>query len=400
MILAPSGFESKLLSNVFPITLVSVDSSPLVRILTPESVSGPVQIKDQMVRVTTGETSCTDYKLEVRTLGGVGSHTPQFSSLAESVASVDSAGNVTHVSEGSATIRTTLAGQTWDTALTFSITGGEVEHLEHMSFVPGSLAAHICSAVDSRLEGKTAATSLRIYSTQDHVNQLYVRNPYVWCADIPDLLTCISPWNSTGGPTRAGTLVSPRHIVFATHYQIAVGAVVRFVGHDGTVYNRTMTGKLTVTGTDITVGVLDSDLPIGFAKVMPDNWLNYLPYLEEYRQGRIPGVALDQEEKALVADLLVDTSFEVGSNYAIFSTPSSANRLAFHEQRIGGDSGNPGFLIINNTPVLITTWTGASGVSSSGPSIRAYKPQVNAAMASLGGDYQLTEVDLSAFPTF
>ena len=60
-----------------------------------------------------------------------------------------------------------------------------------------------------------------------------------------------------------------------------------------------------------------------------------------------------------------------------------------------GDSGNPMFIIINNQPVLLTVWT--TGVSGSGTSVTAFKDDINYMMNSLGGGYQLDEIDLSGF---
>ena len=53
-------------------------------------------------------------------------------------------------------------------------------------------------------------------------------------------------------------------------------------------------------------------------------------------------------------------------------------------------------MIINNTAVLLTQWT--FGGAGQGDEDAYYAPAINAAMTSLGGGYQLTEIDLTAFP--
>ena len=80
-------------------------------------------------------------------------------------------------------------------------------------------------------------------------------------------ITCVSPWNSSGGHKKAGTLVTPRHIIGAAHYEYSVGTVVRFVEKNGTVHDRTVTGKARHPECrnytpDLTIYTLDSDLPL------------------------------------------------------------------------------------------------------------------------------------------
>jgi hypothetical protein len=70
----------------------------------------------------------------------------------------------------------------------------------------------------------------------------------------------------------------------------------------------------------------------------------------------------------------------------------------FYRDVIPGDSGSPSFVIINNSAVLLTQWT--YGGAGQGDEDVYYAPLINAAMTELGGGYQLTEIDLSAFPDF
>lgn len=263
------------------------------------------------------------------------------------------------------------------------------------SYASGSLAKNASDNIDNAISGKTPSTTKPIYSTQNHSTATYTRNTNCW-AGVWDL-TPISPWNSTGANTRAGTLISPRHIIFAAHYQISTGATIRFVDSSNNVVTRTMTNKLTHPSyspyyPDITVGLLDSDVPagIGYAKILPQNWAAYLPSLSSTY--RIPALVLDQEEKALISEL-----YNL-STYASFSAPSDSTRLGFFENIISGDSGNPAFLIINGTLVILTVWT--YGGAGSGTSILNQKTAINTMMSTLGGGYSLTEISLSGFNTY
>ena len=270
------------------------------------------------------------------------------------------------------------------------------------SFVTGSLARECADAVDSRIAGETPSVAKPIFTTQNHTTPSYVRNQDCWAAGLD--LTCISPWNSTGGALRAGTLVSPRHIVFAKHYMIDVGATVRFVKMDGTVVDRTMTAReylgdyLGGNGNgpafvrqDVCVGLLDSDVPSGinFCQILPYSIANQLPNIVH----GIPALCIDREENALVK------CFYAYSDIArAMRNPTQSARDSFNEPLISGDSGNPGFLIIDSELVLITTWT--YGGEGAGPNYGYLIDEVNTAMAALGGGYQLTTKDLSGYPTY
>lgn len=259
------------------------------------------------------------------------------------------------------------------------------------AFVRQTVQQHATDAVESRLAGRDPSVAKPIFSVADHVQARYERNPHSWAADLD--LTPISPWNDHAGNFMAGTLVSPRHVIYATHFAMPAGTTLRFVARDNTVHERTLVGtksmpyRGTSTSPDITVGVLDSDVPesIGFARILPADWSRYLP------SGRIdtPCLALDQEEKALVTDLFLL------NDDVTFVMPDKASRRAFFEPLVWGDSGNPGFMIVGDQLVLLTVWT--TGWGGHGSSIAYHKAQIDRMMQDLGGGYHLTEIDLAAF---
>jgi hypothetical protein len=271
--------------------------------------------------------------------------------------------------------------------------------------------------VDTRIEALEPASSLRFFTQQDHSNKAYVRNPEVWCNDI-DSITAISPWNSTQGSRRAGTLISPQHLLFAAHYQLEVGASVRFVTKDNQLVERTVIARKTLAGyssngrrnfsKDITIGLLNEPLHadidgIHFVKVLPDDWADYLgpmDYSSFDPYAAMPALCLDYEEKALITDV------EYFSNYVRFTAPASEPRRAYYESKIIGDSGNPALLLLNSQGggaelVLLNVWTfGDAGV---GVSVYENKVEINQIMADLEAQkgfihgYQLTEYDFSGF---
>lgn len=242
---------------------------------------------------------------------------------------------------------------------------------------------------------------MRLFSSQDHTTPAYVRNTDNWAATHVQALTAISPWNSDAAFQKAGILVSPRHVLFATHYKPADSSTIRFVATDNTVVTRTLSSSLSLTVTgplypDITIGVLDSDVPgtISFAKVLPSGFEAKLP--ASIQPFQIPCAATDQEEKLIVVDVANLPSTDDTTTCAM-QVPTSALRLNFNEGLVGGDSGNPAFWFINGDLVLLTMWTGAQN-GGYGTSVAAFRDDVNAAMTTLGGGYQLTTVNLSSYP--
>jgi hypothetical protein len=175
---------------------------------------------------------------------------------------------------------------------------------------------------------------------------------------------------------------------------------IRFIQSDNTLVTRTVTGVLTHPAfipyyPDLQVAVLDSDVPagIGFARVLPANYTLRMPATSNTRA--LPCLCLDQEEKALVTDVgIITDSVAFVSPFTL----NSAKRLEFYEEKVGGDSGNPAFFVINNQLVLLTVWT--YGGAGSGTFVTSHISAINTMMTTLGGGYQLTQLDLSSFPSY
>lgn len=391
--------NSALLRIATPIKLRYVDARLITRVLQSSSVISAV-IDDRNVQNQLGSVVVNDYLLQPVAYGGA--YAPEsvasYTSNNTNVATVNSQGYVSYVSNGDATITCTVARITKEVVLSFEETANATNSV-FVDYVAPSLAKHITDNFDTRLVGKNKQTHAPIFTTQDHVNNVYVRNPNVWCSDFVNALTCISPYNSYGINYMGGTLISPRHIVFAAHWEIATNKTIRFVKADNTVVTRTIIAKATSPGIidnypDISIGLLDQDVDAGisFAKILPENWETYLPTANGASSGRIPVIKLDFEEKALIADLYTENT------RTSLAQPTNGIRAEMYETTIGGDSGNPILTIINNTPVILSVMT--YGGSGAGTSIRNQKSTINAMMTQLGGGYQLTEIDLSGFPTY
>lgn len=393
------NFNKPLIGSLDSNFSIQIIAQPIVRNTTSGSTSNVVT-QDLENIVSSGVNTITDYIVNVNQF------LPEYNEILITsqnsgiLLAPNSSGIAVGVSAGSTILlASSISNSNIFSAINLTVnqTTGSVNSV-FSNYVNGSLAKNCSDSVDTRLVNKDPSTAKNIFSTQNHSTQTYVRNSGCWTSDLD--LTSISPWNSSSGATRAGTLISPRHIVFAAHFQINNGATIRFIDNDNNVVSRTMVSKLTHPAysnniyPDITIGVLDSDVPnsISFAKILPQNWVNYLPNLSELYT--LPCLVLDQEEKALVSDLY-SYSFTSAERMASFTVPKNSTRLLFYENIIMGDSGNPAFLIINDELVIITVWT--SGGSGAGTNIAYFKNDINTMMSTLGGGYQLTEVDLSGF---
>ena len=368
---------------------------PIIHTISSSS-SGVITQNDIILVQTSGSTTITDYQVNLQQLIP-GTYDVSIYSNNSGVILGSNAGSIASgVSAGSTALVAISSDNSFSSANV--IVTGVVGTLNtsFSDYVSDSLAKEVVNSVDNRISGLNASTAKPIFSTQNHNTSTYVRNSGCWVNDLD--LTPISPWNATGADTRAGTLISPRHIIFAAHYQINNGATIRFVDTNNNVVTRTMVNKLTHPNysplyPDLAVGVLDSDVPpdtINFVKILPQNWNDYLPSLSSLY--RLPCLVLDKEEKALISEL------RSLSTTARFSAPSNSTRLAFFENIVRGDSGNPAFLLIDDELVIITVWT--YGGVGGGTSILFHKDAINTMMATLGGGYSLTEIDLSGFTDY
>lgn len=384
--------------------LVPGTATALPRAVTSPSASD-LTIEDRLVHRTTGADTVTDFLWSWSpATTNVSPVEVERTSSAVGVLSPDASDPYRWTYQGTGSAVLTLRTQTSTytaSVTTATATGATVDVVT--GYATGSLRKHCADAIDGALAGKVAATALPLFSTQDHAAPTYVRNVNCWGASFAVALTAVSPWNSQGGPFYSGILVSPRHVMFATHFAPSAGATIRFVTVDNVVVTRTLSAVTALTQSqayypDLTVGLLDSDVPgtIAFARVLPSAWATKLPSLSA--ANTVPCISTDQEEKLLAREMTALPSST--SPYALLTMmmPADAQRRAFYEDIVGGDSGNPACLVINGQLVVLTCWT--SGGSGSGSSVLAFKSALNTAMTTLGGGYTLTDADLSAFTSY
>lgn len=268
--------------------------------------------------------------------------------------------------------------------------------------------------VDSRIIGKTATDSLRIFDNYaaNGPSLIFNRNPNCWISNLENI-SCISPWNNQASNRRAGTLITPRHVIFCAHGSFFVPAnrKIYFVDDLGTVVERTVLATKrhpdysvpSIYNNDIVIGVLNQDVPssIKCVKFFPDDWGDYL-----FSDIRTPSLRLNQHEEALVGDFYVGS---IGQERAYHLLPTESHRLDLYLSLAAptqpglysGDSGNGGFLAIDSQLVLTNVWT--YGGPGSGTSVTNEKAIINTMISQLDtevGDitgHVIEEIDLSKF---
>lgn len=357
--------------------------------------------KDARYRSHEGATYTRDASIEA-----VG----DFISLTPSICSVSPYGKVHRESSGIGRVKVVSPILSKTITFDFRNEANEESFVDvFIGTVEGSLASHLEQQVVSRLvNGMSIASNGHAYSVQNHSTKEYVRNSSLWCADVD--LSGVSPWNSDGGVRKAGTLITPRHIVNARHYQLPIGATVRFVEHQApyTAHDRVIVGKVAlIYSNDIAVYTLDSDLPdtISPVEYFPHNCKDYLHHVMDNAS---PLLYFDQEEKVLVARL-----WSIINGIYLRPYDPYTLRGSFYEKPISGDSGNPWFLIVNGKPVLLTTFLGPSSGGSHYDRLDDINQWLIDADTQAGvsgvddptwpnanGHYQVKPADFSAFPNY
>lgn len=273
------------------------------------------------------------------------------------------------------------------------------------NFIPNTafsndMFLNMSNEIDSRIAGTIASEATKsLWTTRGDSAGGWVRNPDVWTSNGIDIdWTGTSPWNSTGGYTRAGALISPRHLVFANHYQIGIGATVVFVTSDNQIVTKTLTNMTSIPNTDIAIGILNSSVPesVAYYPVFSTTtWEQYLDDNDSEGAYDLPIAALDQDDHAIVKIISKNELYQNVETRIFHQLASNGKRLEFGESIIGGDSGNPAFAIVGGIPVLLLT----HHTPTSGPSYSHYFTEVNNAMDQLSGtdEYNLSSISLANF---
>lgn len=226
-------------------------------------------------------------------------------------------------------------------------------------------------------------------------------NPYNWprnnncwvrSLDLTGYAACIVPLGGVGG----GALITKKHVLFANHVPYsATPFLIFFVTNNNLSITYNVIKTRRVGNTDILIGELDREVDpsLKVYSVLPSNYLKYFN-----KNTSFPILHSDQERKALIANYGSIENVD-GCNCVTIVPPKEPNRSQYYEQVIGGDSGNPVFVIINNEAVLIggwyKQWYNGGGLCTCIPN---YINEINTILNESG--MKLKEIDLSGFATY
>jgi hypothetical protein len=299
------------------------------------------------------------------------------------------------------------AGNNETYSVTVSNAAGSASASWRVAVKFGTLAHDIATNVAAHAHGRTGTAddkrllngwAYTFYSSNNL--QLLSRATWstnCWLSGVKGLTaTPIGMSNNLAGQTMF-TMVSPRHFLAATHVGVGFrGVMAAFLDKNNVVHWRRAVGEV-VLGNDISVGILDSDLPpsVGFLPVLPPDFANYLP-----REARAPvqGIGMNQDLHVFSQSMTFEDSDFVKwdpQRVAPFGLGTNWN-VAIRS----GDSSLPERLLVKDQLVLVTQHF----APGSGPNLAFRFDAINRAMHSLsinvgaGTDYQLTPFVFTGWP--
>ena len=179
---------------------------------------------------------------------------------------------------------------------------------------------------------------------------------------------------------QTATLIAPRHVLMAKHYQRKVGD--RMVFHDRS--GRPHTALLVAAKNgpnDIAVGQLDQPVPVRPYRVLSPR-ADYGTLLKG-----VPVVTTNHKRHVFCHEI-TQVSASGWVSFGPGKVPGVAGNL------VVGDSGNPSFLLVNGEPILIETHT--SGGFGGGPFISdpGNFAAINRLIGQMGGGEQLSVLEV------
>ena len=257
-----------------------------------------------------------------------------------------------------------------------------------------TLLSIMARPIDDGLVGKnpTNAICKFVDYQANGQNGIFILNTNCWAYSIDT--SCASMWNSYSQNLRAGTAVSRRHVLVATHYPLWADVELVFCGNDGSICTNKIVASKAVGDTDITVVLLQNELPSNVtpAMILPSN---YEFYLNTARY--LPCILINQHESILVQEVNSLTTYRNGNTttpQVSGLSPCCGMRSNWYEPTIDHDSGSPRFLVVGNRVVLLNlTWYGPNSPGY-GSFVTSCKDSIQSVMDELCLGYALEELDM------
>ncbi len=295
---------------------------------------------------------------------------------------------------------TTITGSLTDIGSVYSGGNHLPDSVEYQYFGRlGTLQGYEVQQLTNHIFGHDVSTNQAIWLTRDDTNGIYQYNTTNWLAGVQGL-SAFSVWhtpfydgqgNYVNGWKYGGTLITPRHALYAAHAPFPDNTVVRFVGTDNILHQVTCLHSEAIPNTDIAIMVFDQDLPssVGYAPILSSGVSHKLTpnmylYIERScPSGVLPIVAFNQRKEAYIEETsYLNERVDIGPSSWIPTWGSYCYRSGGcipDTELENGDSGSPAFLLINNQLVLIgSNWYPAYFYSPV-----FYVDQINSAIADL-----------------
>lgn len=247
----------------------------------------------------------------------------------------------------------------------------------------GSNPAYAWKAVKNGLDNlvTSSSPSVAIFSSLNDSTPQYVRNADCWARKLN--LTSFCPWNSAHTQVGTGILVSPQNLI--CNDDNPVEGSVRFITKNNEIITRSVDSFDQYN--TLRIIRLDEPVPdsISFAKVLPDNWADYLP---DDGEG-LPVFYSDYEREVHIAELV-----SLAGTSCVFASPAVAARLPYYEAVVDpNDIGNPLCFAFKNQPIVLGILDG----ELSAESIWDARVAINAVLTSFNDGYQLTAASFSDY---
>jgi len=199
-----------------------------------------------------------------------------------------------------------------------------------------------------------------------------------------------------GEEHRQFALISPKHVVFATHYVPANGTVIRFLNADGVTVDRTVASATAVLNnsneqTDLSLLTLSSPIEAS-------EGITPFPYLNLGNDSSYQGAILDvfgwygKVGRGTVASIQNYAEPGVSQTRIMSFLYPKASGNQDDAYLVVGDSGSPTFAMAGNVPALVGVHTAAGETDTDRINVDTFIPfyvtKLNALMAPDG--YQMT----------
>jgi hypothetical protein len=259
--------------------------------------------------------------------------------------------------------------------------------------INSKLLNEINTTIDQRIKGRSETNALPLFTAfySNAVKGVFTKNPDCWAGEM-DFSSC-SVWNSSDKSHPTGTLITPKHVLSATHYPVSAGLRLTFVSKAGKQIVRKVVKTKQIPFIrkdypDLIVGLLDDEIPpedVTPATILP------LDYKQMLGKGEgLPCIWLSQHKEVKIGDVALLDGVSV-----VTFPPKDPERKRFYKRIAYYDSGSPVYMIINGQTVLLTVWTRGSdhGV---GTSVADFAKKLDGVIEVLspGAKYTLERINL------